>query len=115
MKIFHNPATYLLTFACALLVACSSLGLPTPETFNEKVAAAQASVTQVRQTATQLLNTKKISVADAENVLKSTDAASEGIAVARAMSAQDPSAAQARLTLIVTALTAIQTYLATKS
>ena len=110
----HSPATYLLTFVCALLVACSSLGLPTPETFNEKVAATQSSVTQIRQTATQLLNSKKIGVGDAENVLKGTDAASEGIAVARVMYSQDPDAAQARLKMIVAALTAIQSYLATK-
>jgi hypothetical protein len=115
MKRLYTPATYLLTLICALLVACAQLGLPTPTTINEKIAAAQASVTQVRQTATQLLTAGKITVADAENVLKTTDAASEGIAVARTLSLQDPNAAQARLTMVVTALTAIQAYLATKS
>ena len=101
-------------FALLMLAACAQLGLPTPDTINEKIAAAQGSVTQVRVTATQLLNSKTITVADAENALKVTDAASEGIVVARALAAQDPNAAQARLTMIVTTLTAVQAYLATK-
>ena len=110
----HLRLPYLLAFACALLVACASLGLPTPTTMNEKIATAQGSVTQIRVTAAQLLTAKKISVHDAENVLKQTDAAADGIAVARTISAQDPNAAQAKLTAIVTVLTALNAYLATK-
>jgi hypothetical protein len=112
MKRLHQ--TWMLFAFAMLLSACAQLGLPTPETLNEKIAAAQGSVTQVRMTATQLLTAKKISVADAESVLKTTDAASEGITVARSLSAQDPNAAQARLTMIVTTLTAAQAYLASK-
>jgi len=97
-----------------MLSACAALGLPSPETMNEKIAAAQGSVTQVRATATDLLNQKLISVADAENALRTTDAASDGIAVARTLAAQDPNAAQARLTMIVTTLTAVQAYLASR-
>lgn len=110
----RNPAIYLLTLICALLVACESLGLPSPETTNERIAAAQGSVTQIRVTAAQLLTQKRISIADAENALRSTDAASEGIAVVRTMAAQDPAAAQARLTMIITGLTAINAYLASR-
>lgn len=104
----------LLAFVLALIVGCSSLGLPTPDTMNEKIAAAQGSVTQVRKSATQLLTARKITVADAESVLKTTDAASEGITVARSISATDPAGASTRLTAAVTILTALQTYLATK-
>lgn len=104
----------LATFAVTLLMACAQLGLLTPETMNEKIATVQSSVTQVRMTATQLLQTKRISTADAENALKVSDAAAEGIIVARQLATQDTAAAQYRLTAIVTTLTAIQTYLATK-
>jgi hypothetical protein len=110
----YNPSAYVLAFLCALMVACAQLGLPTPQTMNEKLAAAQGSVTQVRTSATQLLQAGKITSGDATNVLTTTDAASEGIRVARVISAQDPTAAQARLTMVVTTLTAIQAYLATK-
>lgn len=112
-----NRQFYLLLYATlfALLSACAQLGLPSPETMNEKIAAAQGTVTQIRVTATQLLQAKKIAVNDAENVLKSTDAATEGIAVARTLSAQDPGAAQSKLTATVTVLTALQAYLASKS
>jgi hypothetical protein len=103
-----------LTLALALLVACAQIGLPAPETTNEKIAAAQVAVTQVRTSAAQLLLAGKISSADGMNVLRTTDAAAEGIMVARALAAQDPNAAQARLTMVATALTAIQTYLASR-
>lgn len=109
-----NPATYLMTFMCALLVACASLGVPAPQTMNEKIAAAQAAITQVRVSATQLLNGGKISAADGENVLTTTDAAAKGVEVARTISAQDPTAAQAKLTAIVTGLSALQLYLASR-
>ena len=114
MKRLLDPRGFVLAFFAMLLFSCAQFGLPTPDTLNEKIAAAQGSVTQARITATQLLTAKKISVADAENVLKTTDVASEGITVARSLSAQDPNAAQARLTMIVTTLTAAQAYLASK-
>jgi len=114
MKPQRIPFLTFLAFVLMWLAACAQLGLPTPTTMNEKLAAAQGSVTQVRTTATNLLTAKQITVADAENALKVTDAASEGIAVARTLSATDPNAAQARLTMIVTTLTAIQAYLASK-
>lgn len=110
----YNPSTYVMMFMCALMVACAQLGLPTPETMNEKIAAAQGSVTQVRTSATQLLQAGKISSSDATNVLTTTDAASEGIRVARVISEQNPAAAQSKLVATMTVLTALQAYLATK-
>ena len=104
----------LLAFTVAFMVACAAVGLPTPDTMNERIAAAQGTVTQVRTTATQLLTAKQIDVKDAENVLKSTDAAAEGIAVVRAIAASDPATASAKLTATVSVLTALQAYLATK-
>lgn len=100
-------------FLAALgLVACQQLGVPSPETFNQKLAVAYTSVTAVRTTATQLLAARKISPDDAENVNASADVARAGLDVARRTS--DPAAANAKLTAAVAALTALQTYLATK-
>lgn len=110
----RNPSYYLALVALLLIAACAQLGLPAPETMREKVAAAQGASTQLRATATQLLNAKKISSADATNVLKTTDAAAEGIALAMQLSASDPAAADTRLKATVAILTALQTYLATK-
>lgn len=104
----------MLSFVVAFVVACAAVGLPTPDTMNERIAAAQGTVTQVRVSATQLLTAKQITVVDAENVLKSTDAAAEGIAVVRTIAASDPATANAKLTATVSVLTALQAYLATK-
>lgn len=106
-------AAFLLLFTIAVL-GCAQLGLPTPTTMNEKIAAAQSSATQLRVTATQLLNAKTISSQDATNVLRTTDAATEGIAVALAMSASDPTGANTRLQTTITLLSTLQAYLATK-
>lgn len=107
-------ALALILVLAAAFSGCAQLGLPTPQTMNEKIAAAQGSVTQVRSSATQLLVAKKITSTDAENVLKSTDAAAEGVAVARTIATTDPAGANFKLTAAVTILTALQTYLATK-
>jgi hypothetical protein len=110
----HQAAFYAAFFMAVLLTACGSLGLPTPKTMNEKIAAAQGSVTQIRASATMLLKAGKLSAADGQNVLVSTDAAAEAIVVARQISLSDPAAADFKLTAAVTILTAVQTYLATK-
>lgn len=102
---------FLLFVMAALIGACASLGVETPKTFNERVAVAQQTVTQVRLSATQLLQVKSISVADAENVLKQTDAAQEGVVIARSLG--DSPAAGTRLQVSIAVLTALQAYLAT--
>lgn len=118
---FHGPAAarglgaLLLGALLLLLSACAQLGVPTPQTTNERIAAAQASVTQVRQSATQLLEAKRISSADAANVLKQTDAAREGVDVARAIAATDPSGASSKLQAATAILTALQSYLASRA
>jgi hypothetical protein len=106
----------ILLMVVALLVqgCAQSGGLLTPQTANERIAAAQAGVTQARVTATQLLQAKKISSDDAANVLKQTDAAREGIDVARTLSATDPAGASSRLQTTLAILTALQTYLASR-
>jgi len=101
-------------FLFALLSACSTLGLPTPDTFNERLAAGYVTVTAIRTSATNLLTAKKISPDDAQNVLESTNAARAGLDVTRTIGKTDLNAANARLTAITTALVALQTYLSSR-
>lgn len=103
-----------LVLCLAVLSACAQLGLQAPETFNERLAVGVSSVTQVRLTAANLLNQKTISKEDAENVMKQTDMASDALRIARSVSVTDPAAADAKLRATVAALTALQTYLASK-
>lgn len=107
------------------LIGCAALGLPAANTFEQKALVAQATVTQVRASAAYLLNTRAISLNDAENALTVTDAATTGIAVARNLysTACPPAAASAppvactslaadqRLTVATAALTALSAYL----
>lgn len=107
---------YALYYLCLLaLSACAgNLGFPTPTTFNERWAVALAAVTEVRQTATTLLQAKAITPDDAENVLKSTDAARAGLDVARALSKVNATSADAKLDSVRAGLTVLQAYLAAK-
>lgn len=103
-----------LFFIAAMLSACAQIGLPTAETFNERLAVGYATVTTVRQSATTLLVAKKITAADGQNVLDQTDNARAGLDVARTLSKIDLKAADAKLTAIRTILTGLQTYLASR-
>ena len=97
-----------------LIVACAQMGVPTPDTFNQQTAIAIASVTAIRQSATQLLNAGKLSPQDGENVLAATDAARAGIAVASEIAKTDLTAAEGKLAAVTAILSATQTYLGTK-
>lgn len=94
--------------------ACASLGLPSPSTFNERLAAATGTVTEVRNAADTLLIAKKISSDDAQNIQNQADNVRQGLNIARSMSKTDLSAANTKLTTTLTVLTALQAYIATK-
>jgi hypothetical protein len=102
--------------ACAMLIlsACASLGVPTPDTFNKKLAVAVATVTEVRNTGATLLSAGKISASDAANIEKQADTAREGLNVARTLSGKDLAGADNKLTAATAILQALQTYLLTK-
>ena len=114
--IFHyRTLTLALGIVCGLLLtSCAQLGIPTADTFATRLAVGYSTVTQVRQSATVLLNAQKLTPADGDNVLKSTDAARAGLDVARTISAVDLSAANSKLTAVHTVLTALQAYLASR-
>lgn len=111
----RNWIVSVLCLSLLLAVGCQQLGLPTPETFNERWAAAIGTVTQARTTATNLLAAKKISSADAQNVQDQADMARKGLDIARDLSKTDMSAANARLVMASTVLQALQTYLSSRS
>lgn len=97
--------------ALAMLCACAQLGLVTPQSFQERLAAGYVATTTVRSTATALLEASKISPGDAQNVQEGANSARAGLDIARDMQASEPAAADARLTAAITALSALAKYL----
>ena len=68
---------------CIAVAGCASMGVPSPETFNQRVAVGIASVSTARDTAATLLAAGKIGKEDAANIQKQADVAREGLDVAR--------------------------------
>lgn len=97
--------------AVAPLQGCAALGVQSPQTFNDKVYAAALTVDSLQKNASTLLKAGKISATDAENVLKATDVATEGIKVARSYASTAPTTANSRLDAAVVGLTALTAYL----
>lgn len=95
-------------------VACAQLGLPTPQTPEQKILAGYATADSVNRSATTLLNAKKISSADAQHVLESTRGARQGLDIARQLAKVDPKAADSKLQAQMLILKALQDYLAAK-
>lgn len=107
----YNYAIFLLF---ALLTACASVGLPTAETFNQKLAVGYGTVTEIRTTALTLLKSGKIKADDAQNAQNAADQGRQALDIARTMSATDMSAATNKLQMATAILTAAQAYLATR-
>lgn len=103
------------TVSVAGLQGCAYLGVPKPETFNERLAVGYALVTSARNTATSLVDAGKLSADDARNVLEQTDNARAGLDIARQVHAAAPDEANAKLTAILTALRALEAYLGSRS
>lgn len=111
MKTSPHPLAFL---AVVLLAGCAALGLSTPQTFNQKLLGGYSTVTEVRSDATVLVGAGKLSPDDAQNVQDQATNLRAGLDVARTVSKTDPTAAVGKLTATITALTALQAYLATK-
>lgn len=110
MKRLHSQAFALI--AITLLTAgCQTIGVPTPSTFNERVAAALTTVTTVRETSTSLLNAGKISSQDHANIEEEADNVRAAITIARSLSSVDATAADAKLQSAQQILLALQSYL----
>lgn len=99
--------------AFLLVAACAQLG-DTGDTFNQKLAAGYITVTQVRTTATALLEAGKISSVDAQNIQGQADIARSGLDVARGLAGVDIATASGRLQMVTTGLSAAAAYLASR-
>jgi hypothetical protein len=110
-KPINRAAMMLMACMLAFLAACASIGAPTPQTFNERLAAGYTTVTGVRQAATVLLTSQRITAADAQNVQNQADTARAGLDVAKSMSGTNLPAADTKLTATLTVLQALQAYL----
>ena len=98
------------TILLVMLTACQTIGVPTPQSFSERLAAGYVSVTAVRQSATTLIVAGKISAGDAENIQAQADNARTGLDVARTLRGTDVTAADAKLQAALTILTALDAY-----
>lgn len=102
--------------AFLLLSGCASLGLAPASTFDERLAYAVSQNAAVRQTAANSLDAGEIQLQDAQFVLKTTDEARTLLDAAKAANgAGDVSTAEGRLSVGVSVLTQLQTYLRTRS
>lgn len=102
-----------LTFLALLLIAgCESLGVATPQTFEERLAYGYSQNAAIRTSAAQALQAKTISKDDAQRVLSTTDIARTGLDAARAAhGAGDVSTAMGRLQMANSLLQSVSTFL----
>lgn len=98
-----------------MLTACATLGVATPKTFNERLAAAYSTVTAARDTTATLLSANKISAVDARNAQEQLDNARTGLDLARQIHTSDPAGAQTRLDAIVVGLATLQAFLQSRT
>lgn len=103
--------------AAGFVAGCATTGTEpatTATSFTDELAIGYALNAEVRQTATTLLAAKKISVADAENVLDQTNNARAGLDIARGMATSNLTTARDKVATARTVLLALQVYLAAR-
>jgi len=106
---------WLAFLALTFLPACAQLGLPTAQTFDQKLAVSYSTVTAARNSAVTLLSAGKITSDDAQNVQTQCDNIRSALDLARvAYKAGDTTTANTKLDTTITALTALQAYLTSK-
>jgi hypothetical protein len=115
----HYPARLFLLALMSLVVgmvgACAAMGGIAPETYGERLAYAKITVTGARQLGGQLLDARKISADDAQQIQNQADLARDSIKVVEGMRATDPTAADIRLQGIVAGLRGLAIYLNSKA
>lgn len=125
-----KPRILIAAAMLALLTACSSLGLVTPQTFEQRLAAGYLTVQTVAETATAAVKANKLSDADAKNVVQTSRAALQALGVAQQLrleaclpppmvtaspAACSAPAADAKLQATLAILSTLSAYLATKT
>ncbi len=102
---------YVVYVTAILLVACATLGVPTPESFNERTAFALAQITAVRESAARLVTSGSISAEDAQNIQQQADSARAGVDIAIVIHDTDPAQAENRLKTAQVIVDALRAYL----
>ncbi|HYE70611.1 MAG TPA: hypothetical protein VD932_03710 [Aquabacterium sp.] len=98
--------------AMPVLQGCTALGLQAPKTFADDYAYALSQTTALRTAAAQALNTRQISVADAQYVLALTDQSRSLLDTSRQVyEAGESLKGQSQLELATNILTRLQAYL----
>lgn len=96
----------------SVLVGCSSLGLGPAQSLDQKIAYAYGTHTAVLEAATSAVNSNALSVDDAKQVLILADQSKQLLDAGRvAERANDTATANSKITLAVTVLAQLQTYL----
>lgn len=97
-------AVVILWVVFATLAGCSTLGVPAPQNFNEKALAATATANTASELTFTLLKARKITPDESDRYIASIENFDEAIALARAIRATDPIAAQDRLDFAIRSL-----------
>lgn len=97
-----------------LVAGCAAMGVVTPQTTDQKIAAAYTTVTTIRRTTLKILQAKKISPADAKNVQAQADVARDGLDLAAELLLTDIVGAASKLEVQLKILNALDLYLASK-
>jgi hypothetical protein len=99
-------------FLLILLSACTTLNVPAADTFNKKSLAAYTALSAATQSASTLFDAGKLSKDDAQNVKDQLVNLKAGVDIATQVHSTNPAAGEDRLAATITALTALQNYLA---
>ncbi len=98
-----------------LLTACAALGVSPADTFNKKLAAGYQTVHVVAEVAVAARNAGKLKPEEVAEVIGHLESAVAGLDAARGLSGTDIASADARLTSAIAILSALQSFLATRS
>ena len=110
----HGPLAVLMLFLAMCVASCAQFGVPQPETLAQRIAVTVTGATAARQTTLTLLQAKKLTPDDAENIQRQADNVIAGAQVARTLIGTDPAGADAKLQQTRAVLIALQAYLATR-
>ena len=101
-----------LLLSSGILTGCASLGLQSPQGFNEKVAAGYTSVTTVRESAATLLRAGSITPQEAQKIQDKCDEARAGLDTASSLKGVDLKSAENRLAAVTQLIVALQSFVA---
>lgn len=90
-----------------ILAACSTLGVPAADTFNKRVIVANSLAESAANTIATLKTAGKLSAQEAQSALDRVRTTATGIDIASEIHPTDPSAADARLSLVIASLNAL--------